>query len=890
MKRLTQLYKMIQALFHKRTLEEGLSEELRFHLDCDIEKNLQAGMSLEEAREAALREFGGVEQTKEKCRDSWGTRLLEEFWQDLRYSLRHLRLHWLPTVIMTFILGIGIGINSGIFSLIESIFLRPLPVPDPGGLAVLYSTGSNYSGYDAVSYPDFLNLHKTSKTLSNVAAYARVPVKVKIQGKNRLVSSEIVSKEYFSVMGIHPLWGRTFGPQDSENASNPPGAVVNEVLWSQLFGTDRGLSGRSLLVNNREYAVLGVLPQSFKGINLDWGRSPQLWLPLSEAGLPAGFPAAMLQNRNIRWLLAVGRIVPPANLQSAQMEMKTIARQLEQTYPVSNDKRSILLLPAQQARFWPAFREPILVLMRLMQISGFLLLLIVCLTVANLLLSQLAARRKEMGIRMALGSGARRLMRQLLTETLVLSMLGAGLGSFLSIGMIRIFPFLPIPYPIPLEYEPRYNFRVFLFSLLIAVACTLAVGIFPAIHSIRQNLFATLKSATQPAGGWKRYSVRHFLIAAQIAVSLALSISAGLLARSFWHLKTVNPGIDPAGLTLMELSPMELGGPLSVGSLFYREVIPFENRWPQLQRLAAAADTPFSRIGMAAMRLRTPDGSKEEVIAFPDYVSPEYFQTIGLELISGREFTRLDVQNKSKALIVNRTLAQQIWHGQDPLGRKLFLPKDSMGHEIIGVVKDLRHHDLWESPRPRIYLPFPLDYDGDACILLRMQGDPRPLLNALSQQIIALDDNISIQISDSMSAQLAAAVAQPKMTALFSSLTAILTVFLAGLGLFGVMAQMVLAGSREIGLRIALGARPNDICRLVARAALFMLLGGVVAGIPLALGLAQILAHQLHGISKTDALTFFGVPILMAVIVFFACYIPVHRAIRVDPLEALWWE
>lgn len=885
-----QLYKIIRVLFHKNKLEEQLSEELRFHLDCEIEKNLQAGMSPEEARDAALREFGGVEQTKEKCRDTFGVHWLEEIWQDLRYSLRRLRQRWLHTVIITVILGIGIGINCGIFSLIESIFLRPLPVPDPGQLAVLYSTGSNYSGYDAVSYPDFLNLRKTSQTLSKVAAYARVPVKVKIQGKNRLVSSEIVSQDYFSVLGVKSLWGRTFSTQESENASSPPGVVINDVLWSQLFGTDRSLSGRSLLVNNREYAVLGVVPQSFKGINLDWGRSPQLWLPLSKAGLPAGFPAAMLQERNIRWLLAVGRIVPPATLQMAQTEMKTIARQLEQTYPASNNKRSLLLQTAQQARFWPAFREPIIVLMRLMQISGLLLLLIVCLTVANLMLSQFAARRKEMSIRMALGAGARRLMSQLLTETLVLSSLGAGLSGLLSIGMIRILPSLPIPYPISLEYEPQYNIRVFLFSLLVAIACTLVVGLFPAIHSIRQNLFDALRSGTQPAGGWKRYSARHFLVAAQIAVSLALSISAGLLARSFWHLKTVNPGIDPAGVTIMELNPMELGGPLSVGSLFYREVTALVNRWPQLQGIAAAADTPFSMVGMAAMRLRSTDGNKPDAVAFPDYVSPEYFQTIGLELTSGREFTRLDVQNKSNVLIVNRTLAQQIWPGEDPLGRKLFLPKDSAGHEIVGVVKDLRHHDLWESPRPRIYLPLPLDYDGDACVLLRIQGDPRPLLNALSQQISVLDENISVQPAGPMSAQLEAAVAQPKMTALFSSLTAILTVFLAGLGIFGVMAQMVLAGSREIGLRIALGARPNDIRRLVARAAAVMLLGGIVAGIPLALGLAQILAHQLHGISKTDALIFFGVPCLMGVIVFLACYIPVRRAIQVDPLEALRWE
>lgn len=712
------LYEALQALIHKRKLDERLSEELWFHLESEIEKNLQSGMSSEEARDAALREFGGVEQTREKCRDVWGIRWLEDFWQDLRYSLRRIRFHWFYTVIMTLILGVGIGANCGIFSLIESIFLRPLPVVDPGQLAV-------------------------------------------------------------------------------------------------------------------------------------------------------------------------GRIVPQATLPSAQTEMKIIARQLEQTYPASNDKHSLLLRPVQQARFWPSFREPIIDLLRLMQISGLLLLLIVCLTAANLLLSQLASRRKEMGIRLALGAGVRRLMRQLLTETLVVSFLGAALSSFVSFWMIRILPSLPIPFPIPLQYEPRYNLRVLLFSLLVTVVCTLTVGLFPVIHLVSQNLIAALKSATQPAGGWKRYSARQFLVAAQIAFSLALSISAGLLARSFWHLKNINPGIAPDGLSFMELSPMEKGGSMNVGTLFYREIIPLESRWPQLRGMAAAANTPFSRVGIAAMQLQKSDGNKYETVVFQDYVSPEYFQTLGLDLISGRDFTRLDVQNKTKVLIVNQTLTLQIWPGQNPLGRKLHLPKEPEGHEIVGVVKDLRSHDLWELPRPCIYLPLPLDWDGEICLLLRIHDNPRALLNALSQHISALDENFSVQSSGPMSAQLEAAIATPKMLALFSSLTAILTVFLAGLGIFGVLAQMVLAGSREIGLRIALGANSNDIGWLIARSAVLIYLGGIAFGIPLAWGLAQILAHRFHGISKTDALTFLGLPVAMGIIVFIACFIPFRRAIRVDPLVAL---
>jgi predicted permease len=880
----------LRALFRKEELNQHLSDELAFHLEKQIELNMVAGMSAAEARYAALRKFGGVEQVKEECRDAWGVRFIDTLLQDIRFGLRMLAKNPGFTAVAVLMLSIGIGMNTGIYSIIESVLYRPIPAYHPNELVAVYTTSEKGSAYDSSSYPDYLYYRDHSQTLSGLIAYARVALSWEDSSEPRLPWSELVSGNYFPVLGIRPSLGRLFSPVDDHPGSNARVVVLSYKFWKQYLGADRNVVGKTVSLNNRVFVIVGVAPEGFGGINLDWGEPPAFWLPMAAQEIAIPGAGDLLQMREGRWFLMVGRLNEGATFAQAQSELPLLAKQLAKSYPATNGESGAVVLHATEGRFWPAFRSEVKRFLRLFAIAVGLVLLIACSNVATLLLARGLARRKEMAVRAALGAGRGRVFRQLLVENLLLSLAGATVGLLVAAAIMNWVPHYKLPFHIPMALGLRLNVQVLGFTGGTVMAAVLLFGLLPSLRTARTDLREALSEAGGKfSAGATTLRLQKMMTGLQLALTTVTVITACLLLVNLRRLENVRPGFDPHNVLAVEIDLFSLRYSASRAFGFWTDVLNRVSALPGVQSATLTSELPLG-LGRSTTRMEvaggaTARGETEGEIEF-NSVGPAYFQTMGIRLLAGRDMEVADREGASTIAVINRTMAQRFWPGRHPIGQHFKLPELGRECEVVGVAEDVKVHTLWESPEPYFYLSALQNY-AEMRLLVKTRGQPLAQAQPVRRIVAAIDRTVPLYDIETLDQQVSNSLSQPRMAAELVGVFGLFALILASVGVYGTVAYLVAGRSREIGIRMALGAQPRDVLWLALGQGLKIIIFGLGAGILAALAATRVFSSVLYGVSPTDPLIFCAVILFLLLVGVITCCIPALRATKVDPMVAL---
>jgi predicted permease len=889
-------------------MERELDEELRYHLERDVEQNIEGGMSPEEARYAARRSFGGLEQSKEECREARGVRLLEDLWQDVRYGVRTLVKKPGFTLISVATLALGIGANTAIFSLVNATLWRQLPVSEPESLVYVYS-GNPGSPYSNASYPDYVEFRDQNQVFSGLGAWGGISASMNSNDQTDLITGAIVSGNFFEVVGVRAAVGRTISNEDDQTPGGHPVVVISHGLWKRRFGGETGIIGRQIGLNGQSFTIIGVLPQEYKSAFPN--RVDDLYVPMMmqavmrppRAGYSGEMNPDLLKVRRNRWLLLVGRLKPGVSLEQAAASLVPITKQQAQLYPETNRNRILTLTKVNDGD--PEARSSLLSVARLLLSVVGIVLLIACANVANLLLARASARRKEIAVRLALGARRARLIRQLLTESLLLSLLGGAAGMLLALWAVDVLKGAPPPGVLPVSLDFSLDGRVLIFTLTLSVVTGLIFGIAPALQASRPDLVSTLKNDS-PAlnhNHW-RFNLRNGLVIIQVALSFVLLIGAGLFLRSLGRAQSIVTGFDESKLLAAPLNINLLRYTRSQGKEFYRQAVERVEALPGVESASLTRVVPLSGgssiRGMLIEGRAAPDnnfrsegstgGANENAVSM-SVVGPKYFQTVGISLLRGRDFNVQDTEDKPGVLIVNETFVARHFGGGDALGKRLSLDgAQGPWREIVGVVRDSKYITLGEAPTPFAYAPLSQNHETGMTLLVRTRGEPASVAAAVRQAVQSLERNLPVTNVRTMSELIGNALYAPRMGAMLIAVFGLLALLLAAVGLYGVMAYAVSQRTREIGIRMALGAQASDVRRLILREGMTLVLIGTVFGLMVALAATRLLVSFLYGISPLDTLTFVATASVLATVAFIANIIPARRATKVDPMIALRYE
>ena len=809
---------------------------------------------------------------------------------DLRYALRTLRRSPGFTAIAILSLALGIGANTAIFSLIDEVLLKMLPVKDPGRLAVVNRGRS-------LSYPLYVDLRDRNQVFSGLLARSSWPLSITVGGATERVNGEIVSGNYFEVLGIGAVAGRTLTPEDDVKPGAHPVAVLSHGFWQRRFASDPAVIGRTLLVNGYPFTIVGVTPAGFYGTSV--GSSPDLRIPMmmKAAATPTWNG---LDNRRSNWLGIMGRLKPGISVPQAEAALNVLYHQIRENElsgmsRVSEDQRkryreASLTVEAGShgfAGFANYFSQPLMVLMAVVG----MVLLIACANLASLLLARATGRQKEIAIRLALGAGRAALVRQLLTESLLLALAGGVLGVLLSgWAAAALIAALPGAGPVPaLSVHPDWS--LFGFALGVSLLTGMLFGLAPALRSTKPQLAPALKEeASAVAGAMRSLVLRKALIVSQVALSVLLLAGAGLFTRTLRNLRGVDTGIDRASVVQLSVDPALNGYSRERAWSFYHELIEKVRRLPGV-RSAALSDVAFLSgrrqtwgISVEGYQPRSGENMEPGVSVVSDGV----FRTLGLPLLLGRDFTARDLDGPQRAAIVNETFARYYFGGKNPIGRRIGFRGD-LDIEIVGLVKDGKYSDVKEKSQRFVYMP-PGGMPAMPMTLYVRAGDARGAIRAVRREVASLDATLPVYNVKTLEDQVDEMLAQERMVAWLSSFFGFLAALLAAIGLYGVMSYSVLRRTREIGIRVALGAERGRVLWLVLRETIELALIGLLIGLPAALALGRFVTGLLYGIAPSDAATLAGAALLMAAIALLAGLLPARRAMRVDPIVALRYE
>lgn len=890
-------------LFHRRQHEEQLEKELRHHLDLHTSDLISQGYSPEEARRQAHLALGGPEQVKELCRDARGTRWLEELIQDLRIGVRVLRKNPGFTLVVTATLALGIGANTAIFGLVDALLLRPLPVVAAPGELVLLMRGDARG--PALSYPDFTVLRERNEVLSDLALYTQAPISFGNNVRSEVVLGAMVSSNYFDVLGIKPSLGRSFLPEEDRTPGAHPVVVLNHSFWQSRFNSDRTLVGQTIVLNSRRLTVVGIAPPGFDGESPPMKVS--LWIPvMMMPAMSGGTRNDSLSDRQYENFGAIGRLKQGVSVTQAQAALETINQQLEQSDATPPERRvnpdtdrSLRLINPQGIMIGP-IREMAVTSSRLAGATVLTVLLIACANVGNLLLARAARRRKEVAVRLAMGATRWRLIRQLLTESVLLALVGATAGLFLAYWINQLLMAFKPPFPPPFTFTLDLSFdtRTFAFTFLLAVATGVIFGLVPALQASRPDVLPALKDESNAEGPRVRWlNFRSALVITQVALSLALLISTGLFLRTLSYARQVDLGFKPDQVLEVSFNLRLQEYDEAQGQKFYREIVERLERLPGVQTVSVANVLP-----LGFMWLSTPVVPEDREVP-PDNrdfagdvsVGSKYFETIGTPLLRGRDFTAQDTIKSPPVAIVSEKLAHTLWPEiKDPgeaLGKRLRVGRSNpISCEVIGVVKDSRNNifnRLDTEPGPSIYRPFAQNYSARASLIVRTDNDPRSLISAVRHEVAALDENLPPQNLQPLSETVKLASWSARTGAAVLGVFGLLGLVLAAIGIYGVMSYSVSRRTREIGLRMALGAETRDVIKLIIKQGMGLTLIGAIIGVLLAVAVTRLLASLLYGVTATDPVTFAGVVLFVIGVAGLACYLPARRATKVDPMMAL---
>ena len=876
----------LRSLFRRKQVEQELKDELRDHLELQIQENLSRGMSREDARYSALRELGGVAQIEEQCRDARGVNFVGDFVQDVRYGFRQLTRSPGFSALAILCLTFGIGANAAVFSWVEGILFRPYPaVTHQERLFALAGTARGETGATGISWPDLDDLEKHCALFDAFVVSKITGATLSIGERAEVTTGSIVSANYFDALGIHPILGRGFEPGEDSGRNAHPVVVISYRLWKGRFKGDPQIIGKTQRFNNIPHTIVGVAPEAFYGTFVGWAMN--FWVPASmEETFEGG--DYKLEDRGARWIEAFALLKPGVTRRQAQQEISAVATRLEAAFPATNRGRGIKLWPLWQTPFNNA--RTLLPTLEIMLVVVAFVLLIVCANVGNLLLVRSFNRRHEMTVRLALGAGPSRLVRQLLTEGLILSVLGATGGLLVAFwcryALILLFPARS---GISMYLAGQLDWRVLVLSGGVCLFATLILGLVPAFRTSSLDLAGSLKAeSTSVVGARSRAWVRSSLVVIQVSLSFMLLVGTALLMQSLQKIRTTSPGFSTTRVVVTKVSLVAAGYDVPRAKAFQDQLIDRVESLPGVESAAFARMAPldygtYSSTPIAVDGYQPPP--EEQPSVEYNQVSPRYFATMGIPLISGREFIPADDENAAPVAIVNETMVTRYWRGRNPLGQRLQL--NGRWARVVGVAANSKYESMRETPRPFFYVPLRQDFTRGPDLNIRTTLPLRSIQAALAGEVHALDANLALyemiplqeQVNRSTSPQLVAVT----LVAILGGLALVL----ASIGLYGVMSYAVSQGTRELGLRMALGAGASDLLGLVLSRGLALTAGGALLGAAAALALTRLLGDLLYNVSPRDPLAF---ALAFAIIIttgLAACCWPAWRATRTDPARVL---
>jgi predicted permease len=808
---------------------------------------------------------------------------MQTLWQDLRFGARMLFKQPGFTLIAVVTLSLGLGANTAIFSLVNTVLLRPLPIPQPERV---FEITPLQKGADvgATSYPLYKDLRDRNQVLEGLAAYRFVPLSLSQNGNNERLWGYLVSGNYFDLLGVRAAQGRMFTQEEDRTPGAHPVAVLSYGYWQRRFGGDPNLVGRTITINNHSFTVVGIAPPEFNGTVLIF--SPEIYAPINMAKqIEPG--EDWLESRGSGVLQTIGRLKPQVTAAQAKAALDALMAQLGPAYPGYENFRFSLTPPGLIV---PMLRNATLGFAGVLLGVVSLVLLIACTNLANLLLARSARRRKEIAVRLALGATRFRLVRQLLTESALLAVMGGAVGALLAWWLVELAMAFKPPVDFALTIDLRMDWRVLVFTLGVSLLTGVLTGLAPALQATKPDLIPALKDETS-LGGYRRARLRSALVVAQVALSLVLLAGAGLIVRSLQQVQTVGPGFDIEHTVTASVDLNLQGYDEARGVAFQKQLLARIEALPGVRAASYTGNLPLnldrsSDTFYVEGQPFTRQSDLPEILVTS--VWPRYFETMDIPLLAGRDFTTRDGGERARVAIVNESFARRYWPGQSAVGKRF--SEDGPNNpfwEIIGVVKDSKYFSLGEDSQPFVYFPMMRDYDGAIALVVRASGEPQSLLNALRHEVRQLDANLPVYDAKTMREHMRLSLFPLRTGAWVAGSFALLALGLAGLGIYGVMSYATEQRTREIGIRMALGAQGGDVLRLVIRQGLRLALIGLALGLAGALALTRLMTSVLYGVSATDALTFAGVTLVLALVVVLACWIPARRATRVDPLVAL---
>ena len=922
------------GLFGRERRERELAAEMESHLQMHIEDNLRAGMSAAAARREALMKLGGIEQTKEMVRERRGLPILDVLLQDLRFGARMLRKNPGFTAVAVLTLALGIGVNTAIFTAFDALVLRPRPVKDPDSLAAVFRTtpGERHGRF---SYPDYIYYRDHSKSFSEFTLFAfgmaitssdlpttgpsaaprfagavGFQLPQLLQGSAQPIGCYFVSGNYFQMLGAVSLLGRIVLPSD-DRLNAPPVVLMSGNFWQRQFHSDPKVVGSVLHLNGVAFTVIGVTPLDYLGTT---PAVPDLWAPVVAKVHLGGLSAKDLENRLVIAGMPMGRLAPGVSLSDAQAELGVLAAQLRNFYPEDERNSSISIvsgsdnLAALDSETWPVVAAAMAAVA--------LLLLIACANVASLLLARAAARRKEIAVRLALGAGRWRLLRQLLTESIMIALLAGALGLplagwMLHLLIVEIAAALPSFWgTIALQISP--DIRIFAYTLLVSCTAGIAFGLAPALQASKSDVNSALKEEGSAFGRHlSRSRLRRILIAGQMAACLVLLISSALLLRGSQRALKIDPGFEAWRVAYLEMyNPANLHYSQSRLLQLNRDLIQRIASLRGVQSVAQASRGPFGGIRWvpvtpvkAAPSTPGTNGNEPPVAGY-SFVTPNYFDALSIPIVRGRNFTPSEADGQAPVVVISEATAHRFWPGEDPLGQRLKVGSEKgttsfpgekgpfvASSEVIGVARDVRSMDLRKIDESYLYLPLSQTHQWTSTLLARTEGDPTPLLPVIGQEVRRVDTNLPV-----MGAPLHTMITMnpyfvvSRMGGLLASIVGILGLLLACMGVYGMVSYSVAQRTREIGIRMALGAQSVQVLRHVVREGFQPILAGIVIGIVASAGVSRLIAATLFGLNPMDAVSFSGLSLLLGAIALLATWLPARRATEVDPMVALRYE
>ncbi|MFL6277890.1 MAG: ABC transporter permease [Blastocatellia bacterium] len=812
---------------------------------------------------------------------------MEILWHDLRFAIRTLLKKPGFTFVLVLALALGIGANTAIFSVVNAVLLRPLPYKQADRLVWIWGTDPKDDiDHEVASPPDYNDWKTQGQSFEEMGAFANTRLTLTGSGEPERYDGAFVTDGFFEVLGVPAARGRTFTP-DEDKPNGPRVIILSHGLWQRRFGGDPNVIGQSITINGNPFTVVGVMPAHFKHPRPESNRNAEMWLPLQIDYAKAG--------RRSDSLGVIARLKPGLAIEQARAEMTTIAAQLEQQYPASNSGWGTIVVPLHE-RFVGNVR-PVLVV--LLGAVGFLLL-IACANVANLLLARAAARQKEMAIRTALGARRWRIVRQLLTESVLLAVVGGALGLLLALWGVEALVALA-PGNIPRLNEVSLDARVLLFTFGVTLLTGVLFGLFPALQAANPNLNETLKEGGRgTTEGGRGGRARRILVVAEVALALVPLIGAGLMVKSFIRLQEVKPGFDPDRVLAVEVYlPRTTYKEGEQATAFYQQLLSRVQNLPGVEDAGAIDTLPLSGGGNVLafyVEGHVPQPTDKTPDAEARIVTPGYFQTMSIPLLRGRYLSEQDGPKTPRAFVINDTLARRYFGNEDPIGKRMNLgdEKDSDWYTVVGIVQDTRQEGLEAEPYPQMYASNTQEARRSMVLVARTAGDPAKMLPSIRSTVAEMDSTLALNNARTMTQVVSESIARPRFNMLLMSLFAVVALLLAGVGIYGVMAYSVSQRTHEIGVRMALGASTADVLRMVVRQGMGLTLLGVGIGLAGAFVITRLIASLLSGllfqVGAHDPLTFAGIALLLALVALAACLIPARRATKVDPMVALRYE